>query len=123
MEDRGLPATYHVLPAARGGWMVKRDGDATALAHFAAKEEAVICARVLAAGDGDRHTGRSATCRPSVVVHDSVRFAWMTSDDGTVARVENPSGSKRRPTFGSARGRFAIADDFDEMPPDFDDYL
>jgi Uncharacterized protein conserved in bacteria (DUF2188) len=123
MEDQGVPGTYHVLPAAHGGWMVKRDGAATAIGHFAGQEEALTCARSLAAGDAERLGGLSGVREPCVVVHESLRYAWATSDDGKVMRVENFSNPRRQPQFGSARGKITMAEDFGETPSDFTEYL
>lgn len=39
--------SHHVLPAANGGWDVKRNGASRASAHFDTKAEAEVKARII----------------------------------------------------------------------------
>lgn len=55
----------------------------------------------------------------SVVKGDEIVF---TENDRPVARLVAVRQEKPRPQFGSAKGFFTLAEDFDEPLEDFDEY-
>lgn len=55
----------------------------------------------------------------SVIKGDEVIF---TQNDRPVAKLVAVLQEKPRPQFGSAKGMFAMADDFDAPLEDFDEY-
>ncbi len=55
----------------------------------------------------------------SVVQGDEIVF---TENDHPVAKLVAVANEKPRPKFGSAKGLFTLADDFDEPLEDFDEY-
>lgn len=55
----------------------------------------------------------------SVVNGDEIIF---TQNDRPVAKLVAVGAKKNRPQFGSAKGMFVMADDFNSPLEDFDDY-
>lgn len=55
----------------------------------------------------------------SVVNGEEVIF---TQDDRPIAKLSAMSKGQPNPQFGSARGMFVLADDFNEPLADFDEY-
>ncbi len=47
----------------------------------------------------------------------------ITRGDGATFKIVPSLPSKPQPVFGSGRGIFTIADDFDEPPEDFEPYM
>ena len=47
----------------------------------------------------------------------------ITRGDGSAFQIIPAPARKRRPVFGSGKGLFKIADDFDEPLEDFDPYM
>ena len=47
----------------------------------------------------------------------------ITRGDGAAFKIVPALARKRQPVFGSGRGLFKIADDFDEPLEDFDPYM
>lgn len=60
-------------------------------------------------------TGKGEWAVKSASVH--------TTTQGKVAKVGPPKARKGSPLFGSAEGKFVMADDFEETSEDFDDYV
>ncbi len=55
----------------------------------------------------------------SVIAGEEIVF---TQNDLPVAKLVAIGGEKSRPRFGSAKGMFTLAEDFDQPLEDFDEY-
>ncbi len=103
---------------------MKVDGAASALDRFSTKKAAVSFARSLKAGSFARKSEISLSMETDIFVHGGLLFQTKTVKSGKVSRPDSGQAprSKHR-TFGSAKGRIKMAQDFDETPGDFADYL
>jgi hypothetical protein len=117
----------HVLPTAKGDWAIKAGGSPKPLKVFSSKNAAKAYAKSLVVvvdkksgskGSAAKKAGGASSA--DIVVHTKAIFQFKHSSKGKVSKVV---GKKSGPQFGSAKGKFVIAPDFNEIPQDFHDYV
>lgn len=103
---------WHVVPRDEaGGWRVYDGDEPVAVAEFTSKSDAVAFAWHKAA---EPSFGGETVLRP-VVVHPRAE-----AKEG----VEEEADAARRPRqFGSSRGKVRMAPDFDEWPPEYEEFF
>lgn len=115
----------HVLPTAKGEWAVKSGGAPKPLKILPTKTAATTYAKTLVGKKmkvGENTSGQEGSAADIVTHHKGI-VSVHTVKQGKVSKVGPVKGTKGSPTFGSAQGRFVIADDFEETPEDFDEYV
>ncbi|MFO7955903.1 MAG: DUF2188 domain-containing protein [Candidatus Brocadiia bacterium] len=115
----------HVLPTAKGEWAVKSAGAPKPLKTLPTKAAATTYAKTLVGKKmkvAEKPTGKKAPAA-DIVTHHKWIVSVHTAEQGKVSKVGPAKGKKGSPQFGSAQGKFVIADDFEETPQDFDEYV
>jgi len=127
------PKNLHVVPVPKGGWAIKNAGSPEPMKTFATKAQATAYAKKLA-GDsslqfeaknsvGKKPTGKKAALKTTVVTHEKWILASKTTKQGKVSRIAPGRTKRGSPQFGSAKGKFVIAADFEKTPEDFHEYV
>jgi hypothetical protein len=113
------PPAWYVLPKEEGGWRVHDGGKPAPTAEFARKADAVAFARRQAAcrcADGRRRDVFIFNRPRKLSPEDRERLRGY---DYRTPRPAPPGGRG----FGSLRGKIWMSDDFDELPPEIDEYF
>lgn len=117
--------SLHVLPTAKGEWAVKSAGSPQPLKTLPTKAAATTYAKKLVGQKmkvAEKPAGKKGPAA-DIVTHHKGMVSVYTVKQGKVSKVGPAKGKKGSPQFGSAEGKFVIADDFEETPEDFDEYV
>jgi hypothetical protein len=128
----GNATKLHVLPVAKGGWAIKKAGSPEPMKTFATKAEATAYAKKVAAKSKGAvvqfkakksAAKKAATKKPaakaSVVTHEKWILMSKPAKAGKVSKIAPAKAKKGSPQFGSAKGKFVIATDFEDTPEEF----
>lgn len=133
-KTAGKDKSLHVVPVPKGGWAIKNAGSPKPMKTFATKAEATAYAKKVAAkpkssvqfkpkktvGKKDK---AKKTAKTSVVTHKKWILVSKSMKEGKVSQIAPGNAEKGSPQFGSAKGKFVIAADFEKTPEDFHEYV
>lgn len=117
--------SLHVLPTAKGEWAVKSAGAPKPLKTLPTKAAATKYAKALVEKKtmvAEKRTGKKSPSA-DIITHHKGAVSVYTTKQGKVSKVGPAKAKKGSPQFGSAEGMFVIADDFEETPEGFDEYV
>lgn len=120
----------HVLPSPKGEWVVKKGGSPKPVKTFKKKTAATAYAKTLVTkskGSGAKQVlakKGAAKKTGALVMHTSKIFDSKVAKGGKISKVGAAKSAKKpKPQFGSAEGKFQIAEDFDALPEEFSEYV
>lgn len=129
------PKNLHVVPVPKGGWAIKDAGSPKPMKTFATKAEATAYAKKIASPSkstdpfkaktsaGKKVVAKKAVAKTTVVTHQKWILASKPAKQGKISKVAPGQTKKGSPQFGSAKGKFVVAADFEEIPEDFHEYM
>lgn len=135
-KGAGNAKKLHVLPVAKGGWAIKNAGSPEPMKTFATKAEATAYAKKVAAkskgavaqfkakkSTAKKTAAKKPAAKANVVTHEKWILMSKPAKAGKVSKIAPANAKKGSPQFGSAKGKFVIAADFENTPEDFHEYV
>lgn len=122
--------TVHVLPSPKGEWVVKKGGSPKPVKTFKKKTAATAYAKTLVTKAKKGSAAKKVMAKEGaakktggLVMHTSKIFDSKVAKGGKISQVGVAKSAKRpKPQFGSAEGKFKMAEDFNSLPEEFSEY-